>query len=218
MCSPGQSGDETLQHLARGTVAVVPHHLQHAVAAVPVGQQARDILSRDVDVAFRRHGLCHHVAGLCLPAQRTDLLAEERFSCEHHLEAVVVGRIVTAGHHHRAVGPERGRGIIQHRRRTASDAHRLDAAGTKTFDEGRFHLGARQPPIEADRDGDAALARHDRTETAADGEGIVLEQRAADRAADVILAQSGRIETVGERHGQTRSRATAFTMKSAGST
>ena len=51
----GQAGDQLLQHVARRAVAVVPHHLQHAVAAVPVGEQPRDvILGCDVDVAFRR--------------------------------------------------------------------------------------------------------------------------------------------------------------------
>ena len=88
----------------------------------------------------------------------------------------------------------------------------------EALDQCRLERRAGQPPVIADRDRAAAVARDDRTEAAADGERIVLEQRAADRPADVVLAQRGRIEAVCERHLQTVSCATAVTMKSGVST
>ena len=190
----GQSGDEFCQYLTRRAVAVVPNHLQHAVAAVPVGKQARDVVGGDVDAARRHRGFRHDVAGRRLLAQCTDLLAVERLAAEDDLEAVVVGRIVAAGDHHGTVSRQPGVGVIQHRRRAAADAQRLDPGGTQAVRQGRLERGARQPAVIADGDRAAAGARHQRAETASDGECVGVRQRAAHRAADVILAQRGRVE------------------------
>ena len=48
---------------------------------------------------------------------------------DHHLEAVVVGRIVAARHHHAATGAEMLRGEIRHRRRDHADVDHVDAGG-----------------------------------------------------------------------------------------
>jgi hypothetical protein len=45
----GQSVHEASQHLAGGSVTVVPYHLQHAVTTIPIGEQAADIILSDVD-------------------------------------------------------------------------------------------------------------------------------------------------------------------------
>ena len=47
---------------------------------------------------------------------------------QHHLEAVIIGRIVAAGDHDAAVDVELGLGIIEHRRRPEADPDDVDAA------------------------------------------------------------------------------------------
>ena len=61
-------------------------------------------------------------------AELLDVLAEEGAVLQHHLEAVVIGRVVAAGDHDAAVDVEHGLGIIKHRRRPEADADHVDAA------------------------------------------------------------------------------------------
>ena len=68
------------------------------------------------------------VAGRRHPPELLDVRAEEGAAAEHHLEAVIVGRIVAAGDHDAAVHVELGLGIIEHRRRPEADPDDVDAA------------------------------------------------------------------------------------------
>ena len=135
------------QHVAGGAVTVIPDHFQHAVAAIPVGEQARDIVAGDVQPLLRAGGCCHHVARRRDRAQVADGGAEEWLLAQHHLEAVLVGRVVAARYHHRAVGAERHGGVIQHRRRAAADPGHGRAARHQTADQCLLQLRAGQPPV-----------------------------------------------------------------------
>src|SRR3546814_11448842 len=84
-----------------------------------------DVCSSDLVARFRH------------TAQLLDVLAEEGAALEHHLEAVVIGRIVTAGHHDAAVHAQRRRGVIEHRRGAKADAHRSDARLVQRSEERR---------------------------------------------------------------------------------
>ena len=119
-------------------------------------------------------------------AQRLDGVAGQGFACQHHFQAVVVGRIVAAGDHHRAVGVELEGGEIHHRGGDAAhvddvDAALLDAARQRC---GKFHAG--QAPVAADGDGVLAARGGFRADGVAyafndfGGEGF------ADDAADVV--------------------------------
>ena len=150
----------------------------------------------DVDAAIGPGGFRHHIAGGGHGAEVGDLLAVERLAPAHHLEAVVVGRVVTAGDHDGAVGRQRGGGVVQHGRGSAADADHVGAAGLQAGDQCRFQFRAGQPAVIADRDALAAVADDDAGETASDGEGVGRMQRLADDPADVVLAQYGRLEAM----------------------
>ena len=98
--------DQAHQHVAGGAVAVVPDDVEGASAAVPILGEAGDVLFGDVDASVAAARLGHHVAGGGHGADLLDLGAEKGFSGEHHLEAVVVRRVVAAGQHDGAAGLE----------------------------------------------------------------------------------------------------------------
>ena len=97
---------------------------------------------------------------------------------KHHLEAVIVGRIVAAGDHDAAVHVELGLGIIEHRRRPEADADDVDAA----FGQAR---GPAPPPCTGELARPsrptatlrAAAAPDQGAEAAPDRIGVVLAQR-----------------------------------------
>ena len=71
-------------------------------------------------------------------AQVLDVGAGKRGAVHHHLEAVVVGRIVAAGHHHARLRAEVMRGKVRHRRRDHADVDDVGARRTDSVrDRGR---------------------------------------------------------------------------------
>ena len=123
----GKTIGQAPQHLAGGAVAGVPGDAQSSLAGAIVGEQARDIVVA-APSALRS---CRLPAGkrpaAAIAPSAGDVGAEERLLAEHHLEAVVVGRVVRARHHEPAIDPERVDREIEHRRRSEPDAHDVDA-------------------------------------------------------------------------------------------
>ena len=195
---PGQAGGQRLHDRAGGAVARVPYHLQRALAAVPVSQHAIGIAGGNVHAAVAARALGHDVALRGHAADLLDRRAVERLPADHHLEAVVVGRVVAARHHHRAVRLLVIGGEIQHRRRAEPDAHHLEPAGAQPGHQLPLEFRGMQAAVIADGHARAAAAHHDGTEAAADGEGILRLQRFAHDAADVVFAQDRGIEAVTE--------------------
>ena len=115
---------------------------------------------------------------------------------EHHLEAVVVGRVVRARHHDPAIDRERRRREIEHRRRPEADAHHVDAGARQALDQRRLELGRGQPPVTADRDALAAGLGQHRGKARPMARASAAEQGLADDAADVVFAQDRRIEAM----------------------
>lgn len=103
------------KNVAGYAVAVVPDNLQLAVAAVVILQKAFDILFLDIDGFHRALCFGNNVAFAGQMTEMLDLLTEERLVGQHHLEAVVVGRVVAARDHDRAIRLQRDGCEIQHR-------------------------------------------------------------------------------------------------------
>src|SRR3546814_5085970 len=66
-------------------------------------------------------------------AELLDALPIQTRFAEHELEAVLVGRVVRAGHHDRTVEVEVMHGEIQHRGRAAANADYFEAASNQPF-------------------------------------------------------------------------------------
>ena len=115
MCSPGEFFEEFHQHVAGSTITVVPDDFEFFIAAVPVLQEAGDVGFADVFFGDAAFGFRHYVADGGAGAEVEDGWAEEWLFPQHHFEAVIVGRVVAAGHHYRAVGVFGEGGEVEHR-------------------------------------------------------------------------------------------------------
>ena len=185
--------DGTDRHADRA-VADVPRDLE-LLAGLDVAQEPRRVVGQDV-LLLRLALAAFPVALARQRAQRLDVGAEERLLAHHHLEAVVVRRIVRAGDLDAAVGIEVVDGEIEHRRRRHADVGDVDAGGRQAFDAGGGQFGRAQPAVIAQRHAATALAADHRAEGAADGARVGGMHRVADDAADVVLAQDGGVELV----------------------
>ena len=79
-----------------------------------VADDAVEVRGRNVVRAIRARARSERT-GLDARAQRLDVGARERLAGHDHLEPVVVGRVVAAGHHHAALRAEVMRGEVGHR-------------------------------------------------------------------------------------------------------
>ena len=115
-------GAGQLSHSAATTTpaAPLPQSTTTVSGAAPfvVARQARDIVVADAVLATSarpgRRRRCRRAISpsLWMSSPKNGLPRE------HHLEAVIVGRVVRAGHHHAAVDTQRRGSEVQHRRRT----------------------------------------------------------------------------------------------------
>ena len=134
----GQLRGQAAQDLAGGAVAGVPGDGQVA-GAVIVPHHAVHIGVLDVDVL--RRAFAGHIIGLRRDdAQVEDLLAVDRTLAQHHLDAVVVRRVVRAGDHDAGRRLAVAGGEIQHRRGAEPDPQHMQAAGDQTLHHGGFQL------------------------------------------------------------------------------
>ena len=200
MMLAGQFGDQLFQRRAGRAIARVPAHAERrellgaARDAIDIGIQHR-LLPRGA--GFAR---IVPVAGLGHLAQLHDVRAEERPALEHHLEAVVIGRIVAAGNHDAAVDiVHAGFGIIEHRRRAEADLHHIAAGGGEALYQRRLQHRRAFAAVIADRHRLAARAPDQRAEAAPDRVRILCPQRFAENPADVIFAQGRGVKLVGHR-------------------
>ncbi len=187
---PRHRGD----HLAGGAVARVPDHGQ--VARPPVaGQEPRHIGGLDVDVD-RMAVAGDPVAGRRQRPETGDIVAPEGGLAEHHLETVMVRRIMRAGDHDAGIRLQRMDRVIQRRAGPAADPQGDQPRGGEPFDQRRLEFRRGDPAVVTDRDVAAAAARHDGAEAAPQRVGVAGAQRLAHDAADIVFAQDNRGETV----------------------
>ena len=157
----------------RGTA---PMTSRECIARAGCGASARRASSRD------------------LVAQRRDRRAVQRLGAEHQLEAVVLGRVVAAGDHHR-------------RRGRRGDAPRSTATGVGTTPMSMTSAWTRRPSVSAANsrgectrgvaaDDDRAWPRPALPSAVADrADGRVVEVALGD-AADVVLAKAARVHAL----------------------
>jgi hypothetical protein len=108
---------------------------------------------------------------------------------EHHLEAVVVLRVVAAGDLDAAAAAvlaARRRDVVEHRRRHRAEVDHVDPRRHQAADQRRGETGTRMPAVAADRDrpfaGGKRLAAEGATEVGREG----FVDRLVDDAANVV--------------------------------
>src|SRR6185437_306735 len=190
----GQVGGQADDGIAGGAVAGVPGYLERTLAVV-VAHQTRDIGVEDA-VLGDGSGTGGKIARRRDPTETLDVGPEERLLLDHHLEAVVVRRVVRAGDHDPGIDLQREGGEIEHRRRPQPDAHDIAAAFRQTANERRFQLGRAQPSVKPDGDTPQALLDENAREGTADGVRVGCGERVADDAPYVVFAQDGGVEAV----------------------
>ena len=191
----GQRAGHLGHHVARRTIAGIPGDI-HCLA-VKIGQQAlhipgHDFLCRGTPVAALEIAFGGGIA------QRQYVFAKAGFLAQHHLEAVVIGRVMRAGDHDAPVRVQLVHGIIKHRRGAQANAVHGKPAFCQPVAQSLLQLGRRQPPVIAGTDAVATGAAYPRAECPAQCKRILNPQRLADDAADVIFSQNTGVEFMHE--------------------
>ena len=150
----------------------------------------------DINGAITADGFRHHIALSGHAANLLDLRAVEGLLADHHLEAVVVGRVMAAGHHRRAIGFQGIGREIEHWCRAKPNPHDFQPASTQARHELCFHFGRMEPAIIANRDARPAATADNAAKAAANGKGVFRIEGFADNAANIIFAKHGWIEAV----------------------
>ena len=175
------------------------------VPGVPADTQPRPVarlLGQPRDIGVLDNGPGNRAPPLGEPAcggerpERPDALAEERLARHHHLEAVVVGRVVRAGDHDARVEAQLVHGEIEHRRRPETDAGHIDAGRGKPPHQRRLEAGRAQPAVMAHRCAPPSGPRQHGAESAAERQRIRLRQGLADNAARVVFPEETRVENM----------------------
>ncbi len=190
----GQAGGQRLHGRAGGPVAGVPDHRERAVA-VKVLDQPVEIGREHVDPGLPALPFGVGAGPGDLP-DLLDLGAVERLGAQHHLEAVIVRRVVRAGDLQAAVGAQVMHGEVHHRRRPHADLQDLQPGRHEAGAGGGGELGRAQPAVIAQHDLPAAGGHDHGAEGLADGARVGGVQRGADDAANVVLAQERGVEGV----------------------
>ena len=177
----------------------------HAVAAIDgdfhrareldVADDAREIGFADIVRPVAAIAVCG-VFGQDGFVQRLDGVAVDRLSGQHHLEAIVVGRIVAAGDHDAGLGVQHVGAEIHHGRGDDAEVDHVDAGVLQTLRQGAGQFGAGEPAILADDDSAFALPDDGAAESVADLARDRCVERLADDAADVV----GLEDTLSESH------------------
>ncbi|MGF6939820.1 hypothetical protein OKW41_008982 [Paraburkholderia sp. UCT70] len=131
--------------------------------------------------------------------QRENLLAVNGRAAQHHLEAVVVRRIMATRHDDARVDAAlAARQLQRYARREVADrcghhahVHDIDAGRTQAVGQRPNQLGARQASVARDHDRVAALRAHFAAECATDGTRGVGVERLANDATNVIRLENG---------------------------
>ena len=118
--------------------------------------------------------------------QRLDRLAMNCFTFEHHLEAVVIRRVVAAGDHDAGLRFQHMGAEIHHWCRHHPQIDHVDASGLQPGCERGRQFRPGQAAIAADDDGFPAFRKNSRAECLADTLRDRRVQRTADDAANVV--------------------------------
>ncbi len=182
-----QAVAELAQHGAGSTITRIPGDSQ--LLAGP------HITSEPVDIGFRDMFILDaattdgEVIGADHAPERLDILAEESAMRLHHLDAVVLWRVMRAGDHHPATGVEVMRREVEHRRRAEADAIDVRPGRGKTLDEGRLERGRAEASVITDGNRTSAVANDQCTEGPPDRAHVLQLQCFANDAADVVFAE-----------------------------
>ena len=190
---------------ARHAVAAIDGDL-HAARQPDVAGDARDValgqrLLAQAAALRRRHRA--QARGRDVLAQPGDGLAVDRIAADHHLQAVVLGRIVAAGDRHAGTGAELEGAVIDDRRGDHADVDDVDTGVTQALGERRRERGPGEPAIAADHRLVAAGGANPGAHRQTDRAHHVGAEVAIDDAADVVGLEDAAIEVV---HGRARKR------------
>ena len=122
---------------ARDAVAGIDHDL-HRRASLQSPTMRCAVLGAGCPSSPTRPRPVHVVLGLDALAQALDLVAVDRAAGQHHLEAVVVLRVVAAGDLDAAVAAvlaARGGHVVQHRRRHRADVDHVEPGRRQAADQ-----------------------------------------------------------------------------------
>ena len=115
-----------------------------------------------------------------------DGVAMQRLAGQHDLQPVVLRRVVAAGDHDAAAGPEMLRCKVEHGSRHPADVDHVPAALAQPLDERRLQLGARVPTVAAHDQGPHASMARLGADGTADPPDDLRGQGVADDAPDVV--------------------------------
>ena len=126
--------DKPFCYWAAGTIAAIPDD----------GQSRRPgTCGKPVNIGWLNVLVPHHAtaapghAGAACRAKRQNIVAKERMSAHHHLEAVMGWRVMASRHLNGTTCIELMRGEIQHWGGTATDIYHLGATCLQTIDQHR---------------------------------------------------------------------------------
>ena len=135
--------------------------------------------------ALQRPGFVHHHL-----AQGLDFVAVNGFAPHHHLESVVVARVVAASHLDAAITQGAGR-KVQHGRGDHAHVNHLHAHVLQTAHQRCGKKGAAQTPVPAHGHSGLALAQRKRAKGAAQTQGDFFIDGGRDDAPNVIGFENG---------------------------
>ncbi len=173
-------------------VAAVHDHLQR-LRHRNVVQHAIEIVIDDFHFVVLALAVAELVAFDAF-AQALDALFGQRLASDHHLEPVVLGRIVRPGDHHAGAGVERVRRVVQQRRRHLADVGDVDAAFGHAARQRLLQLRTRQATVAADDCARHLLLLRFGRERASDPVDDVFGEVRCDDAANVVCAKDQRVE------------------------
>ena len=121
----------------------------HRPRQLHIAENALQIALANIHLAVSAVAGCEYFAFDALP-QLLDGLTGKRLAGDHHLQSVVVRRIVTAGDHDAGAGLQFVRREIQHGRGHTSDVDHVDAASLQATTERLGQVGAGKASVASD--------------------------------------------------------------------
>ncbi len=180
---------------------LLDHRAHRAAAAVP-NDLERPRLAREMRERLQvraRHRALPRAATLSWTRLESHELAKrgavDRLRAEQQLEAVLIARIVRAGHHDAAVEPAGVNCEVQQRRRSEADPASAHATGHEPRHQRVFQYRRALTSIARDRDGAQPLRTSSRRKRKTERMRIVRAQLAADDAAQIVRTHGRGIDS-----------------------
>ena len=203
---------EQLDHLAADRAEqrrrVRPRHPVAAVDRDLHRARQTNVADDPVDIALRKR-LFAQTAALCgidlgqpaldLLRQALDRVAVDGLAAHHHLQTVVVRRVVAAGDGDARSGAELVGAVVDHRRGHHADVDHAHAGRTEPVRQFGGQRRSGQAPVAADDGFGTARGAHAVAEREPDGAHRFAGERRVDDAADVIGLEDGGVDGV---HGR----------------